>query len=289
MKILILQSKGKHPGNVDFRESLCLERAFNRIDGIECFAWGKGYSSYQVPFSMAEDWADCFFVLENYSKKSWLPDLSKVNKLKLFWSIDSHLVKTRQRHISIVKNNKINITLNSTSVYVKHYKSISKSIWLPNAYPVDLIDCLDIHKEHDVGFCGNYANRKNFINKLNKQIQMKKDIFTIGQSMVKAINSYKIHFNKNYSNDVNYRTFETLGCKTFLLTDETEDLQKLFLIGKHLDTYNSFEDCKEKIKYYLNHPALLKSIAEEGYLHVQKNHTYDNRAKEIIKIIEESI
>ena len=34
--------------------------------------------------------------------------------------------------------------------------------------------------------------------------------------MVDAINSYYIHFNRNIGDDINYRTFETTGCKTLL-------------------------------------------------------------------------
>ena len=45
--------------------------------------------------------------------------------------------------------------------------------------------------------------------------------------MVKAINSYKIHFNRNHSKDINYRTFETLGCQTVLVTNNTDRLKDL--------------------------------------------------------------
>jgi spore maturation protein CgeB len=290
MNIVIIQSAGKHKENFNFRECLCLDRALNRIEGINSFVWGTGFPSFTIPFQQVMGMADCVVILENYSRRNWLPDFSKVNKLKMFWSIDSHLQKTRQRHLNFVKSNKINITLNSTSAYTKHFKNVSKkSLWFPNCYPIDLIDNLKTEKEYAVGFCGNYANRKKFIDQLSQHITIKKDIFIIGQSMVKAVNSYKIHFNRNYANDINYRTFETLGCKTFLLTNKTDRLAELFKIGRHLVIYNNLNDCVRKIKFFLSNQDLLKEIANEGYLHVRKHHTYDNRAEKLVNIIKENI
>lgn len=74
--------------------------------------------------------------------------------------------------------------------------------------------------------------------------------------MVNVINSFKIHFNRNMVYDINYRTFETLGCKIFLLTNYTENLEKLFNIGEHLVTYTSKQDLLQKVNYYLGNPQL---------------------------------
>jgi len=284
MRILIIQSKGKHPRNVQFRESLCMKRALERIKGIEPIVWGTGYDNFQIPFKVMSDYTDAILLLENYSKYPWLPDMSDVKKLKLFWSIDSHIVL--ERHQNMARNHKIDIVLNSTSYYVKHFKN---GIWFPNCYPADLISPVNVPKKYDIGFCGNYVNRKKWIDDLSRTFNFKKDIFVIGNDMVKAISSYKIHFNKNHSRDINYRTFETLGCKTLLITNETDKLNKLFILGEHLLTYSSLENCKKIIRRMLANPKRRNRIAEAGYNHVRKNHTYDNRARELVKIIKENI
>jgi len=110
----------------------------------------------------------------------------------------------------------------------------------------------------------------------------------IGDEMVKKVNSFKIHFNRNMADDINYRTFETLGCKTMLLTNHTENLDKLFNIDEDLVVYSSYKDLLSKIDYYLKNDEERNKIANSGYNNVVENHTYVNRAREILNIIDEN-
>jgi spore maturation protein CgeB len=107
--------------------------------------------------------------------------------------------------------------------------------------------------------------------------------------MVEAINKYKIHFNRNISDDLNYRTFETLGCQTFLLTNDTPGLNQLFEIDKHLVTYTDINDLFEKINYYLNNETERNEISKNGYNHVINNHTFTKRMNQFIEIIKKEI
>ena len=288
MRILLIQSRGGHEKNREFREALCLKRSLNKIPGVEAIVWGKGYNNFNIPFTRMMECCDVAFLIENYPKGNWLPDMTTTNKLKLYWIVDAHI--NCKRHLNTATKNKIDITLNSTHSYVKHFKSsCKKSLWFPNSYPIDLIKPVPTIKKHDIGFCGNYVNRKKWIDMLDKRFNLKKDIFIIGRDMVKAICSYRIHFNRNYSKDVNYRTFETLGCKTLLMTNNTDRLKDLFHIGKHLVIYKDFEDCCKKIKYFLQNTEHREQIATAGYNHVIKNHTYDIRAAQLVNIIKENI
>ena len=103
--------------------------------------------------------------------------------------------------------------------------------------------------------------------------------------MVTSINSYKIHFNRNLKDDINYRTFETLGCGTFILTNHTPGLEKLFEIGKEIITYNSVGDLDDKIQFYLNNSTERRTIEINGFNRVKQNHTYYERAKTLVDII----
>jgi len=278
MNILIMQSAGKHKKNSDFRECLSFQRGLS-FCGVRSEVYGPGYRYFgKVNFN---DY-DTILYLENYWKNYWFPDLSSHKGLKLFWSIDSHIVY--RRHIDFVRRNNIDIVLCSN--LRDTLKWGKKSFWFPNCYDNTLIDFFpEIKKKYDIGFCGNYVNRTNYINELEKDFRIKLDIFVIGKSMVNAINSYKIHWNKCYSYDLNYRIFETLGCKTFLLTNENSDLEKLFTVDKDLITYKDYEDCKKKIKYYLQNEAERNRIAYNGFEIVRKNHTYKSRAEKLIEII----
>lgn len=285
MRIVIIQEAGRHEKNKKFRESLNLHRSLSKIDGVESKVWGLNYPDFPIPFYEIEKWADVIFLIENYTS-SWLPisEISKSKKLKIFWSIDSHYDGMTNQHSYLCQILNIDILLNSSEQYIKYFNT-NINYWFPNAYPDDIIHRLDIEKTVNVGFCGNDRPEIHYLDKFG----IKKDLFVLGDDMVKSINSYKIHFNKNIRDDINYRTFETCGCGTFLLTNYTHNLEKLFEIGKELVTYNSLFEIDEIIKYYLENDRERDQISESGYNRVKNEHTYYHRAKKLIKIINENI
>jgi len=285
MKILIIQEKGRHEKNWMFRESLNIQRSLTKL-GYKSTVWGLNYNTYKTPFEEMEKEHDVIFLIENYPNNDWIPDLSKSNKLKVFWSIDSHVVLNE--HIEMCNKHKIDIVLNAVHGHEKHFTN-QKTFYFPNAYPDDLIYPLNIEKVNDVGFCGNINNRGEWLNLINYNCKLKVDEFVIGNDMVEAINKYKIHFNRNISDDLNYRTFETLGCQTFLLTNHTPGLDELFEVGKHLITYDSTDDLIQKINYYLNNDIERNEIAKNGYEHVINNHTYLKRMEQLMEILKKEI
>ena len=285
MKIVIIQEAGRHEKNKDFRESLNLNRALNSIDGVESKVWGLNYPDFSITFSEIEKWADVIFLIENYTS-FWIPldEICRSKKIKIFWSIDSHYDGVVNQHSYLCQILNIDILLNSSEQYIKYFNT-KKNYWFPNAYPDDIIHRLDIEKTINVGFCGNDRPEIHYLDKFG----IKKDLFVLGDDMVKSINSYKIHFNKNIRDDINYRTFETCGCGTFLLTNYTHNLEKLFEIGKEIVTYNSLSEIDEIIKYYLENDIERNQISEAGYNRVKNEHTYYHRAQKLIKIINENI
>jgi spore maturation protein CgeB len=149
---------------------------------------------------------------------------------------------------------------------------------------------MNLEKDIDIGFVGNYVNRKHWLDEIKKHYpNFDINIMLIGNEMVKKINRFKIHFNRNMSNDINYRTFETLGCNTFLLTNYTENLELLFDINKDLVVYNNINDLFDKINYYLSNDKERNEISSNGFNKVKKKHTYLERSKQLINIIKENI
>jgi hypothetical protein len=285
MKILIVQENGRHEKNKLFRECHALLRGFIK-NGVDAVCWGLGHENYLTNFEILEKWCDVIIVLENYTS-NWLPIdiINKSKKIKIFWSIDSHVVL--DNHIDICRKLKTNILLNSTEDYLPNFNNIcDKKFWFPNAYDDSLIYPKNLPKIHDIGFCGNINNRGSWIDSLS-EFNIKKDIFIIGDDMVNAINGYKIHFNRNIKNDINYRTFETTGCKTLLFTNYTKGLDKLFDIDKEIIVYQNLDDLKEKIKYYLSNQNKIDEISNLGYHKSKNNHTYNHRTKLLLNLINE--
>ena len=84
------------------------------------------------------------------------------------------------------------------------------------------------------------------------------------------------------------RTWITLGCGGFLLTNYNPGLEKIFTKGEHLEWYHNQEECLELIEYYLKHEDRRKQIAQNGYQFAHTQRTYDTVIDEIISHIESS-
>jgi len=286
MKILIIQENGRHPENKEFRECFNLQRALLRKN-IDTIVWGLGHINFNTPFQQIIKDIDVIILLENYESNGWLPDLSNINKLKIFWSIDSHMVL--MNHITTVVKNKIDIVLNAIESHQNYFKT-SKTFYFPNAYPSDLISPIDgVDKNIFLGFCGSLLNRSEILDKLENNFGLKKDIWKLGNEMVKTINGYKIHFNKTLSNDINYRIFETMGCNTLILTNSTENINTFFNDMENIVIYNDETELFEKLNVLSSDNDLVKKISNSGYELVKNNHTYDNRTDVLLKLINDYI
>lgn len=274
MKILIIQENGRHEKNRHFRECFCLQHAF-QILNQECDIWGLGHENYEDEPVFSS--YDVIINLENYDETGWVPDLSEVKTKKYLWAVDGHVrgMEPYQREFHRGKYSKI---LQSTMQLVDKH-----SVWFPNAYDNILIGPnSNIKKTHDLGFCGNVNTRARLLDILDQTFGIKRDIFVIGHDMVKAVNSYKVHFNCNIGMDVNYRSFETIGCKTALVTNYNEAYEKLgFRHGENCMMYSTVPELLDSVKVLLEDDGLRETIEANGY-ELAKKHTFIQRAKDII-------
>lgn len=274
MKLIIIQEHSRHQGNIQYRECLSLKRAFE-FRGHEADVWGLGHENYQL----TPNWNDYDLIIniENYDETGWVPNLKDVKKPKFIWAIDAHC-KGLDSYLRTCVDGKYDLILQSTPEFMTE-----NSVWFPNCYDDDLIKPLNLEKKYNVGFCGNINNRGHLIDLIDRKFGIKKDIFVIGDDMVKSINSYKVHFNANISIDINYRNFETIGCGTCLLTSYNPHYDKFGLKdGINCLIYKTENEMLEKIDIILNDEKLRNSIESSG-LELAKYHTYKSR----VQIIEE--
>ena len=284
MKILLIQERGRNEGNREFREALCLKRGIERA-GHEAVVWGLNYNNFSVSFDEISKDCDALLSLENYDS-GWHPDISKFKGKKLFWSIDSHCAL--QNHQMHCAKHKFDTILLSNIQHSHHFEGmVNSAVWFPNGYPSDLVKPdLTVTRSHDIGFCGSLiGNRESWLNLISNKFKLKKDIFVIGNDMVKALSSYKIAFNINIADDINFRTFEATGSGAMLLTNYTPNLEKLFKIGEEIIIYDSPEDLLRKIEFYTSDDDLRNMIANNGKNRSINNHSYDSRSKNLLKLI----
>mgnify|MGYP001341191460 FL=1 len=64
-----------------------------------------------------------------------------------------------------------------------------------------------------------------------------------------------------------------------------EILRQIFEEDREIVTYESKEEALEKYNYLINKPEELANIAKAGQLRTLKEHTYENRIKELIEIL----
>ena len=280
MKIAIIQEAGRHEKNKNFRECLSMQRALGLL-GHDSHVWGLGHDNY----GSLPDWEnyDAILNLENYDSTDWLPDLSNVFRpKKILWSIDAH-VRGMRIYKEIYNRGNYDIILQATKDFVD-----DDSVWFPNCYDSTLIDCNPaIKKENFLGFCGSLLNRAEILNFLTEQFSIKKDIWVLGEDMVHAVNSYKVHFNLNLSNDINYRSFETIGCGTALMTNSNKQYDELgFVDGMNSIFYSSVEEIVQKLSYYKKNEKELLEIQKNSITLAEK-HTYNERATRLVEIINE--
>lgn len=82
----------------------------------------------------------------------------------------------------------------------------------------------------------------------------------------------------------NMRQFEVTGSGTMLLTEFNPNLSKHFEVGREVESYASFEELVEKVKYYVTHDAEREEIARRGQERCLRDHGMVQRCKELVDI-----
>ncbi len=167
---------------------------------------------------------------------------------------------------------------------------------LPFSVQTKIYKDYDLEKTNDVMAVYQILPRlyphRHLIHKMLKTMKITtKTDFVKHKEMIEWINRSKINItSNNYYRSLSARYTETLVCGTFLLADRPDDLEKLgFVDGKHLVIYTTLKDLKAKIRYYLNHPKEREKIAQTGEDFTRKNHSCQQRVKEMTNIIKKEM
>jgi hypothetical protein len=83
----------------------------------------------------------------------------------------------------------------------------------------------------------------------------------------------------------NMRLFEATGVGSLLLTDWKDDLNDMFKVGKEVIAYRTPQECSELITFYLEHENERRAIARAGQERTLRDHTYQQRMKELVDIM----
>lgn len=82
----------------------------------------------------------------------------------------------------------------------------------------------------------------------------------------------------------NMRTFEQPACRAFSLVTRTPAVVELFKEGENIECFDSVDEAKDKIHFYLANEPSRRRIADEAHSFViQGGHTYLDRVKELLR------
>jgi len=85
-------------------------------------------------------------------------------------------------------------------------------------------------------------------------------------------------------NSLNCRAFEIAGCGGFQLLTRVPILAEHFEPDVEVATFGDIDEMIEKVAFYLRNPAAAAAIAERGRLRAHREHTYDHRLTELLRI-----
>lgn len=168
-----------------------------------------------------------------------------------------------------------------------------KRRYLPQACDTSVFRPLEPDSRYacDVAFVGHaYGKRATLMNALKRRF----DFRQFGQSSeaygpihAAICNSAKIMVADSYVNDCpgywSNRVYLEVGSGGFVLHPRTPGLDRQFVDGRHLVTYE--DDLIDKIEYYLRHDDERRAIADAGWRHVHANHSYEIRVGEMCELV----
>ena len=163
---------------------------------------------------------------------------------------------------------------------VKEASKYSKNVhFVQQCYDENLNYKTDIVQDINISFIGTndaipiHSNRQPYINYLRNNF----NTFTpfsgvFGEAHNVVVNRTKINLNFTPTDKTgtSVRLHKILGAGGFLMTTPWDDMEKSFTPGKDFVVFNSQEELKEKIEYYLTHTEEREAIKLHGNNTIQK-------------------
>ncbi|MEF9437970.1 MAG: glycosyltransferase [Candidatus Mariimomonas ferrooxydans] len=117
--------------------------------------------------------------------------------------------------------------------------------------------------------------------------------FVWGEEYAKVVKLSKIflafdaqpHIRKSMS----ARMYTAVGCGAFYMCQHVDGIEEVLEPGKEIITFQSEQEMIDMIRYYVKNDELRKKIAEAGSRRVLKEHTYEIRMRQMLRIIEDVI
>lgn len=105
--------------------------------------------------------------------------------------------------------------------------------------------------------------------------------------MPKVFRSSKINLNitlRSITSGIPLRALDIMGAGGFLMSNYQPELAEYFIDGQDMVLFDSPEDMRWKINYYLQHDEKRQQIAQNGFEKVKKEFSYDIQLKKMLQL-----
>jgi spore maturation protein CgeB len=280
VKILCVDKKLVGQKNADWKEGFEFYYAFNKL-GYHCDIAGKHCDIPETEIPKIAKNYDLIIISENYPEDThweWW-DWGSIKTPKLFWAIDTHIKDFRKW---IRRSNIDYVAFNNRRDMHKY--NLNNSFWMPYGASSrhHLITYTENKTKNVVFIGGMLPERKRLCEKHNIE-----NLQAYGADYILNMQSSKICFNLSMAYDINAKYFEIMASGSFMLTNFNEDFFKYMDCDDYLSKcfYNTDDELRDKIDYYLNNDLEREEIAATLKKIVSTNHTYENRANLILNEI----
>ncbi|MCL4847477.1 MAG: glycosyltransferase [Acidobacteria bacterium] len=111
----------------------------------------------------------------------------------------------------------------------------------------------------------------------------------VGPAMLRALAASRIVPNPHgdtMRDGGNMRLFEVCGVGALQITDDCPAARRWFVPGEHLVVYEDPGHLRSLVGYYLAHDEQRRRIARAGQRHVLAGHTYHDRMRRLVELVE---
>lgn len=162
-----------------------------------------------------------------------------------------------------------------------------------------IADSIDVNlsEKYDVGFLGRRQKEDPRYIERNRILDIFSDKFNLDEQntslnikdAIRYFRNCKINLGLSWKNDIylysSDRIFNVLGACGFYLCSYFPGLERLFVNKTHLVWFKNEIEAVELAKYYLEHGRERANIKKNGYNICINKHTYTDRVKNILSII----
>jgi spore maturation protein CgeB len=265
----IPQSRGWATGD-------CLIRALHFL-GYEAIPYGNYHQTSEFMGTALPEKDDVLIFLECNDGDPQYLSLIDLPCCKVFWDFDTEM----HLEASLFLSHRFDFVFLANPAYLVEF---NRSQYLPYAFDHLWMKSDEKPKKGAAVIGSPFSARMNFARTIDAD--MVSGIYR--QQYLDVIKQLKVNVHNLASGGrelLVMRIFETMGLGTTLLTEFSKTLERHFVDGEDLITYQDAKDCKAKLDLLLGDDYYCDKIAKQGQAKVLAHHTYVNRAKIILGAI----